>query len=289
MDIPRDGWKFRNRCSSVYSIGSMEPEELDSGPDFYAPQTMEAPDGRRILVAWMQNWDRSMPTQELGQGWAGSMTIPRELALRDGALFQWPVRELESLRRNRREYSARIGGGGNGADEVDLSRDQGAEGSEARAPEPRVTGKPEGHCLDLEIQFTSLGALSFGIEFFRQGGRSGGRSDGPGGAKTVLSYSTADGTLTLDRSRSGLEIRSLPPGRPDCNICGCHVDMVDSGLTLRILLDRSSCEVFASGGRRTLSATVYPPEGGDGIEFFAQGGDVLVRCVAWDLSTSEHG
>jgi hypothetical protein len=141
-----------------HSIGSMEPEELDSGPDFYAPQTMEAPDGRRILVAWMQNWDRSMPTQELGQGWAGSMTIPRELALRDGALFQWPVRELESLRRNRREYSARIGGGGNGADEVDLSRDQGAEGSEARAPEPRVTGKPEGHCLDLEIQFTSLGA-----------------------------------------------------------------------------------------------------------------------------------
>ncbi len=27
--------------------------ELDAGFEFYAPQTMEAPDGRRLLVGWM--------------------------------------------------------------------------------------------------------------------------------------------------------------------------------------------------------------------------------------------
>ena len=31
-------------------------QSIDYGLDFYAPQTLLAPDGRRIMVAWMQNW-----------------------------------------------------------------------------------------------------------------------------------------------------------------------------------------------------------------------------------------
>ncbi|MFQ9949002.1 MAG: hypothetical protein ACLRXB_05060 [Escherichia coli] len=30
----------------------MALSELDAGFEFYAPQTMEAPDGRRLLVGW---------------------------------------------------------------------------------------------------------------------------------------------------------------------------------------------------------------------------------------------
>ena len=32
-------------------------QTLDYGIDFYAPQTILAPDGRRIMIGWMQNWD----------------------------------------------------------------------------------------------------------------------------------------------------------------------------------------------------------------------------------------
>lgn len=31
-------------------------KELDHGHDFYAPQTMQTPDGRRILIGWMAMW-----------------------------------------------------------------------------------------------------------------------------------------------------------------------------------------------------------------------------------------
>lgn len=32
-------------------------QSVDYGMDYYAMQTLLAPDGRRIMIAWMQNWD----------------------------------------------------------------------------------------------------------------------------------------------------------------------------------------------------------------------------------------
>lgn len=84
---------------SFYMTGF--PEEthrsVDHGLDFYAPQTLAMPDGRRILIAWMQDWKTSrLHSKEWT--WFGQMTIPRELSLKDGALIQWPVKEVERLR-----------------------------------------------------------------------------------------------------------------------------------------------------------------------------------------------
>lgn len=84
-------------------IGTVDPktwefqvesrQQLDLGPDFYAPQTMEMPDGRRIMIGWMQNWD-TVAEKTKGRKIAGQMTLPRELRIRDQKLFQCPVREL---------------------------------------------------------------------------------------------------------------------------------------------------------------------------------------------------
>lgn len=108
MNYPEREGRFQNVHSSLYmtgrlglSSGRFEPEtcgELDGGFDFYAPQTMRLPDGRRVLIAWKQMWGRTIPTAK--DGWAGSFTLPRELHIIDGALFQTPVKEIESpLRR----------------------------------------------------------------------------------------------------------------------------------------------------------------------------------------------
>lgn len=71
--------------------------EWDMGFDFYAPQTFAAPDGRRILIGWMgmPDADYRNPTAELG--WQHCLTVPREVELRDGKLYQRPVRELDAL------------------------------------------------------------------------------------------------------------------------------------------------------------------------------------------------
>lgn len=71
-------------------------QPVDYGTDFYAPQTLLTPDGRRVMVAWMQNW-ATVGEAPRRHRWFGCMTMPRELFLRNGRLCQRPVRELETL------------------------------------------------------------------------------------------------------------------------------------------------------------------------------------------------
>ncbi|EGT7777448.1 sucrose-6-phosphate hydrolase [Salmonella enterica] len=76
-----------------------ELHELDAGFEFYAPQTMVAEDGRRILIGWMgvpDGEEMLQPTR--AHGWLHQMTCPRELQYRDGKLWQNPIRELAQLR-----------------------------------------------------------------------------------------------------------------------------------------------------------------------------------------------
>lgn len=84
----------KTNCQFDYNEGVM----LDYGPDYYAPQTLLTNDGRRILIAWMQSWDINIKPAE--QKWNGMMTIPRELSLMNGHLYQRPVREIENYRVN---------------------------------------------------------------------------------------------------------------------------------------------------------------------------------------------
>lgn len=74
-------------------------EEWDQGFDFYAPQTFQAPDGRRILIGWMGIGDIPYTNPTVPLGWQHCLTLPRELTVsKDGAILQNPVRELELLR-----------------------------------------------------------------------------------------------------------------------------------------------------------------------------------------------
>lgn len=73
-------------------------QELDLGEDFYAAQVMTDGD-RTLLIGWMDMWGKPYPTQK--DLWAGALTIPRELSVRDGRLLQTPAKELEALRREK--------------------------------------------------------------------------------------------------------------------------------------------------------------------------------------------
>ena len=77
---------------------------LDYGRDFYAGVTFNnAPHNRRIMIAWMNNWQyaNSIPTHP----WRSAMAVPRELTLERIAgkteLVGTPVRQLQSLRQGR--------------------------------------------------------------------------------------------------------------------------------------------------------------------------------------------
>lgn len=99
--------KFINQHNTGYFVGNyLEDEkrfehgefvELDNGHDLYATQTMVTPDGRRVMVAWMNAWDS--PMTESADGWCGAITLPRELTIRNNHLYQSPVAEVRSCAR----------------------------------------------------------------------------------------------------------------------------------------------------------------------------------------------
>ena len=83
-------------------------KRLDQGFDFYAPQTFEAPDGRRILLAWMSRMNEK-EEKKFSQNEKNihCMTLPRELSFKHGELCQLPIKELEQIL-SEKKYSKKI-------------------------------------------------------------------------------------------------------------------------------------------------------------------------------------
>jgi beta-fructofuranosidase len=83
------GWRFKATSGGA----------VDEGPAFYAPQVLIEPD-RTLLWAWA--WELGRSEQQIADaGWAGVLTFPRELYLRNGVLGTRPATELSALRLER--------------------------------------------------------------------------------------------------------------------------------------------------------------------------------------------
>jgi len=113
--LPHEHLRFQN----VYQSGWFPVEgtlergrlgsfaEWDMGFDFYAPQTFEAPDGRRLMIGWMGLPDCPYENPTAALGWQHCLTVPRELFFDGGErLCQRPARELDALLGEERSLSA---------------------------------------------------------------------------------------------------------------------------------------------------------------------------------------
>ncbi|AHM64003.1 sucrose-6-phosphate hydrolase [Paenibacillus polymyxa SQR-21] len=141
--------------------------ELDRGFDFYAPQTMIDPQGRRIMVAWMGLPDIEYPTDP--NGWAHCLTLPRELTLHEGKLLQRPIPELTTLRRNSEDRVA-----------------------DTLSSESKTYEGFKGTAYEMICEVDLLDAKAFGIEFRASETE-----------KTVIKYNAVSRKLVLDRTQSG--------------------------------------------------------------------------------------
>lgn len=213
---------------------------VDCGLDFYAPQVMETPDGRRVMIGWMQ--DPSIANLHNGDDFNifCQMTIPRELSLRNNRLIQWPVRELEAYREDNMLFAS-----------IELDENE------------RSLEGLSGRILDIEISlYPKEGAelySSFSMKF-----ASGGDVTGVEGLYTELRYYPERSILTIDRGNSG---------QPDnyTKRRSIRVHNRSGRLDLRLLLDRWSAEVFINGGEQVMSVTFYTPLDADGISFSTEG------------------
>ena len=115
-----EGDLYNNKYQTGYLFGKLDYEkpefeilsdflEIDRGNDFYAPQSMEDDKGRRLIIGWM-----GIPEEEdfptVKNEWLHCLTLPRQLKVIDGKLYQVPIKEMESIRGEKIEFSGKVTG-----------------------------------------------------------------------------------------------------------------------------------------------------------------------------------
>ena len=257
QDMLPKGFEYHNGNGTFYMFGDYDPETesfyersnhaIDYGIDFYAPQTVLAPDGRRIMIGWMQNWD-TCNLHVKSTPWFGQMCIPRELTVRNGILYQVPVREIEALRGTETVHENVI-----------------VEDREITLP--GIYGRTVDMELELESADPEQIYQKFAVRFARDEEYH-----------TGVSFRPHENILKIDRKFSGSRRAIIHQRR-------ALVRHENGKIRLRLLIDRYSVEVFVNDGEKVMSATIYTDQSADGISFWADG-KVKMTVRHFQLRTS---
>ena len=101
-----DDWPNHDGKACLYAVGRFNTVSgrfdfenvgsLDEGTDFYAAQTLEDEQKRRVLLGWLGSWDGNDYLREIGHRTCGKYSLPRVLSIVDGRLVQTPVENVFS-------------------------------------------------------------------------------------------------------------------------------------------------------------------------------------------------
>ncbi|MCM1135284.1 MAG: glycoside hydrolase family 32 protein [Clostridium sp.] len=254
QDMMPQGFEYHNGNGTLCLIGSYDEgtdtfteeynQAVDYGIDFYAPQTILSPDGRRIMIGWMQNWDTCNLHVPL-HSWFGQMSLPREISVKNGRLFQKPIRELETFRGEEVRYENIVF--------TDVMKLEGVKGRKIDMELSIQPGDEESIYRKFAVRFAQNDIY-----------------------QTSVSYRPYESILKVDRKHSGSRRAIIHQRR-------CLVRNQEGRIRLRIILDTFSAEIFVNDGEHVLSATFYTEPEAEGISFFADG-KVKMDVVKYELT-----
>lgn len=257
MEMPAIGLEFHPGNANMCLIGHYDQyakrferekvQAIDYGLDFYAPQTLLANDGRRVMIAWMQNWETTF-SKPRDISFVGQMILPRELSISGGRLCQNPVREIENYRKGRFDYH-----------NVMVCGSESLYGISGRYIDMTVTIHPSNE-KDM-YEWIRIYVANDGDKY------------------TYIRFRPDKGTIKVDRTHSGfphdiVNVREFP------------VDTIDGVLKLRIILDRYSLELFVNDGMQAASFILYTPIDASAISFSSKG-NVLIDIEKYELEIDD--
>ncbi|MCC7372422.1 MAG: glycoside hydrolase family 32 protein [Chloroflexi bacterium] len=226
---------------------------VHSRTDYFAPESVLTPDGRRVMWAWI----RTAGT-DAGLRLRTIQALPRELELpADGVLRMRPLRELESLRYEPRQL-----------DNVAIAEPVLAFADPVppvAAPSLQRVLTLDGEAWELRITIPRAEARRklFGVVLF---------SDGAGGGLPIV-LRPETGTLRVGGTDAPFAVADLPDGED---------------VELRIFVDRYIVEVFASDRQAVFYAVDTRP--GIGLDAFTVGAPTTLATVeAWKLRPTNAG
>ncbi|KAK2767673.1 hypothetical protein FQN54_003831 [Arachnomyces sp. PD_36] len=236
-----DGTSFTADPDSVHSDGSAN--WMDMGPDFYAGLSFSGmPEDERTTIGWMNNWQYGelIPTDP----WRSAMSIPRRLSLntfdQTTTIIQEPVENWSSVV-GQGNCSVSLGSVAEGDTKLDCS----------------------GKTLDITLSFSDRDgsdSAEFGLtvrasEDLTEQTRVGYNF----GTKGIWVDRNLSGDVDFEGSFAGIYYSPLLPGS-------------DGEVTMRILVDWSSVEVFGGQGESVITAQIFPSDTSVGTQVFSHDG-----------------
>ena len=212
---------------------------IDWGNDYYAAVTYnDAPHGQRLMVGWMSNWDYAQSTPT--GAWRGEQSVTRQLSLETvNGRLRLIQTPVSMAKLVTKTTSIKPGA---------------ISGTKALAA--------SGTSLQIDATLSPDTSNNFGIDV-RVGS----------GQRTRIGYDTTTNELYVDRTASGDSSFSSA-------FAGIHrvsLDLAGKPLTLKILVDSSSVEVFANNGLVSITDLIYPTAASQGIDLFAQNGSAQLN------------
>ena len=241
----------QNPPTMFYFVGRFENDRLlverqgvlESG-DVWAPQVFGDAAGRRIMFTWVKEARDKEPC--LAAGWAGCLSLPRELSLRGGELLVTPAAEVAGLR-GRALHHGGLTVGGDQSQPIILQGGDHAETVATIMPGSWVRA-------GLEALVSPDGKEKTRIYFDKPSRR------------IVIDREQSSSNEALWKWQIGREI-----GGMDCQ------------MDLRVFIDGSVIEVYAGG--LCLTARAYPQSAGPfSLAALATGEPATFgRCDVWQI------
>ncbi|XP_062224973.1 beta-fructofuranosidase, insoluble isoenzyme 5-like [Phragmites australis] len=278
--VPGDGNDVRNW------------RRVDHGHLFGAKSFFDARKNRRVLWAWVNETDNQ--SDDVAKGWTGIQAFPRALWLdSDGKqLVQWPVEEIETLRRKRVVLLGAVVASG-GLHEIAGIETRQADVEvvfempnleEAETFDPNWLQDPQKLCAEKDASVQG-GVGPFGLIVMASGDMQ---------EQTTIFFrlfkhdDAYKVLMCTDLTRSSTKEEAYKP------VYGGFVDVdvaKDKCISLRTLIDHSVIESFGGGGRTCITARVYPEHAATGsshLYVFNNGSDVVKvsKLEAWELGTA---
>lgn len=238
--------------TAVYLVGEFDYEtgkfsshvsnEIDWGFDYYAPQSFLAPDGRRIMVGWANEWEWMPLWKDWGptyrEGWCGFFNIPREVRLMEDNTLQFiPIEEVANLHEN--PYQT----------EVFTVTEEKME---------LIAG--DGVCFELKMKVNLEETDADRLELFL---RCNGKQ------KTICTFDFVQGEMRVDRNEA------------DGWSVGCSRSVMylngKRELDIHILSDRSSLEIFTNHYQNNHSNNIFSTGEREGLEIRSIRGKTVIR------------
>ena len=235
--------------ATQYFVGSFNGKEfvnespsktkwMDWGKDHYATVTWsDAPNNRRIAIAWMSNWQyaNDVPTSQ----YRSPNSVPRDLSLFtvDGETYlqSAPSPELLALRDASKKRSFKVNG--------------------TRTIKEMIPGNDGAYEIELTIENQRADVIGF-------------RLYNDKGEEVDMQYDMKEKKFSMDRRKSG----DVGFNENFPMLTWTAIESGKDELKLRLFVDKSSVEAFGDGGRFVMTNQVFPSEPYTHIDFYSKGG-----------------